>query len=134
MLPSGIKEKEVNKPYIHPNCPRRLAAAYHFARNARGEGFKIHILAEQRGINVRYLYNLIVKGIEPNDTTEKLRAVRKAMFLPARKRKARAVIAEKRDVIIPEHVRWWRELPKSTRDKIIQAEHAGYIYELENRP
>ena len=76
-----------SKPFIHPNTPRKLATAFHFARNHRGEGFKIRVLEKKLGVNFKYLYKMIRKGIEPNDTTEKLRAVRKAMFLPARKRR-----------------------------------------------
>jgi len=74
-----------NKPFIHPNCPRKLAAAFHFARNAHGEGYKIRVLEQKLGVNFKYLHKMIKLGIEPNDSTEKLRAVRKAMYLSKRK-------------------------------------------------
>jgi hypothetical protein len=118
----------MKKPYIHSNTPRRLAAAYHFARNTRGEGFKIHVLADTLKVNVRYIHDLIVKGIEPNDITEKLRAVRKAMFLPARKRKAKHErefdkAIEKIFEPEPEHRKWWRRLKKQERDTWIQSSY-----------
>jgi hypothetical protein len=116
-----------HKPFIHPNCPRKLAAAFHFARNAHGEGYKIRVLEQKLGVNFKYLVNMIRKGIEPNDTTEKLRAVRKAMFLPARKRKARTVIAEKRETA-PEHIKWWRKQPKSLKESYIKDAYEFYIH------
>jgi hypothetical protein len=107
-----------NKPFIHPNCPRKLAAAFHFARNARGQGYKIRVLEQNLGVNFKYLVNMIKKGIEPNDTTEKLRAVRKAMFLPERKRKQRAITRQHTE--IPEHRKWWNSLPQSQRNQWIE--------------
>lgn len=122
-----------SKPFIHPNCPKKLAAAFHFARNTRGQGYKIHILAEKLGVNVRYLHNMIAKGIEPNDTTEKLREVRVKMFLPAKKRKAKHErefdkAIEKIFKPTPEHVKWWKKLPKEQRDEWIQRAHKAREY------
>jgi hypothetical protein len=108
-----------SKPFIHPNCPKKLAAAFHFARNAHGEGYKIHVLAEKIGVNVRYLQYMIKKGIEPNDTTEKLREVRVKMFLPARKRKPRAARTSTRGEV-PAHRKWWRRLDSGSRDQYIR--------------
>jgi hypothetical protein len=94
---------------IHPNTPPRLAAKYKKAGS-------FHALAEQIKVNVSYVYDLIKDGIEPNDTTPKLREVRKRLFLKARK-KARAARQS-----LPEHRRWWN---RQDKDVIIKQ-----LYEL----
>ena len=106
-----------SKPFIHPNCPPKLAAAFHFARNSRGEGYKIRVLEQKLEVNFKYLHRMIKQGIEPNDTTEKLRAVRVKMFLPARKRKPRASSTDRKREPISEHEQWWRKLDPKTRDE-----------------
>jgi len=111
------KIKTTTKPIIHPNCPKKLAAAYHFARNQRGEGYKIRVLEQKLGVNWKYLHRLIKLGIEPNDTTEKLRSIRKAMFLPARKR----IPAKPRTIQpMPDYMAWWKKQSKGFREQIIK--------------
>lgn len=131
-----VQCEKVRKPYIHPNCPRKLTAAFHFARNARGEGYKIRVLEEKLGVNFKYLHRMIKLGIEPNDTTEKLRAVRKAMFLPARKRKPRDTsIVQKPGTVTPEHIRWWNKLSKDEREEWkARAYNARQYYNPANLP
>jgi hypothetical protein len=108
-----------NKPFIHPNCPKKLAAAFHFARNAHGHGYKIRVLEHNLGVNFKYLHLLIKKGIEPNDSTPKLQEIRVKMFLPAKKRKARTVPTEK--PAMPEHRAWWNTLKPKDRDEWIRS-------------
>lgn len=111
-----------NKPFIHPNTPRKLAAAYHFARNKRGEGFKIHVLAERIGVNVRYIQDLIKNGIEPTNPE-----IRAKMFLSKKSRQVRA--AEKSDATakpMPEYVKYWRRQKPFIRQAwMIRAYNAG---------
>lgn len=66
--------------YIHPNTPPRLVRRFHKAGS-------FHKLAEERRVNIRYVYELITQGIEPNDTTPKLREIRTRLYL--RKHKPR---------------------------------------------
>lgn len=108
------------KPTIHPNTPPRLRAAFRRAKNMRGEGYKIDVLAKQLGVNIYYLFQLIKKGIEPNDTTNKLQAVRVKMFLPRKKRRPSK---RKQTEPLPEHLRWWRSLPKESRNEIVMNLH-----------
>jgi hypothetical protein len=106
----------IQKPFIHPSTPKRLRAAFHKAKNRRGEGYKLDVLAKNLKVNIYYLYKLIKKGEEPNDSTEKLRDVRARMFLPRRKHKP---AQPKNKMPLPEQIQWWRKLPKSSRDEII---------------
>jgi len=96
-----------SKPYIHPNTPRKLAAAFHFARNKNGEGYKIRVLEQTLGVNFKYLHRMINKGIEPNDTTVGLREIRVKMFLPMFKRKP--------------WMSWWRKTDPEVRDEWIRS-------------
>lgn len=106
------------KPFIHENTPPKLKSAFRRAKNRRGEGYKIDVLSKQIGVNLYYLHQLIKNGIEPHDTTEKLRAVRVKMFLPAKKRKPKA---DRKPVPPkPNHIHWWWTLPKETRHMIIR--------------
>ena len=107
----------MTKPFIHPSTPPKLRAAFHRAKNLRGEGYKLDALAREIKVNIYYLYQMIKKGIEPNDTTEKLREVRVRMFLPRKKRKPRQTTSR---VPRPESIRWWWSLPTETRQLIIQ--------------
>lgn len=105
------------KPFIHEKTPAKLRTAFRRAKNRRGEGYKLDILAKNLGVNIYYLYKLIKNGIEPNDTTEKLQEVRAKMFLPRHKRKPHK---ERKPVLpMPNYLVWWRSLPKEDRAGII---------------
>ena len=84
---------------IHPNTPPRLVAKLRKAGS-------LHKLADQIGVNISYVHKLIKDGVEPNDTTPKLREVRKRLCLKARK-KARAEAKP-----LPEHRKWWNQQDK----------------------
>jgi len=86
-------------PYIHPNTPPKLAAKFKKAKS-------YHVLAEQIGVNVRYVFELLTDGKEPNDTTPGLREIRRKMFLSAR-RKNRQRAKPKPKQELPAHRRWW---------------------------
>lgn len=66
--------------FIHPNTPTRLAAKYKKLKS-------YHAVAEDRRVNVFYVHDLIHDGKEPNDTTPKLREVRRRLFLSTRKKR-----------------------------------------------
>lgn len=61
--------------YIHPNTPPRLVKAFRRAGS-------YHKLADERGVNVAHVYNLIMFGREPRKEE-----IRLALFLPRRPRK-----------------------------------------------
>jgi len=103
--------------YIHPNTPPKLAARFKKAKS-------YHVLAEQIGVNVRYVFELLTDGKEPNDTTPKLREIRRKMFLSARRKNRKAHRAKPKPM--PAHRRWWddqdkenliRELYEINKDK-----------------
>lgn len=101
--------------------PKRLAAKLRKCKGNQRE------LARQLGINVAYINALIKHGKEPANPD-----IRAALFLPRKPRKPRVVQSDRAP--LPEHLQWWRKLNKDIRDKIIQSEHMGYIYEKENKP
>lgn len=59
------------------NVPRKLAEKF------RAAGGRYHRLADQLGVNVGHVYNLIKKGIEPKSPD-----IRVKMFLPKHPHKA----------------------------------------------
>ena len=69
-------------PKIHPNAPPKLI------KKLRSLG-SFHKLADEIGVNVRWVHGLITAGIEPTDRTEHGRDIRARLFLRRRKRKAR---------------------------------------------
>jgi hypothetical protein len=85
---------------IHPATPRRLVSEFHKA------GWNERELARRRGVNIKYISDLIRRGIEPTDRTIKGQEARVALFLPRLKRKPR-VVKERPVVLSPE---WWDEL------------------------
>ena len=78
-----------------------------------------HKLANKLEINVSYVYNLLKKGIEPPDTTPRLRNIRRALHLPSHKRRPR-----RHKQPAPEHMKWWRSLGKGRQDQLIQQLHS----------
>jgi hypothetical protein len=67
--------RAVTQPFIHPATPPRLVKRF------KALGYKYHRLADELSINVAHVYNLINKGKEPKD-----KDIRRALFLPSRKR------------------------------------------------
>lgn len=109
------------KPYIHPRTPPKLKAAFKASKNLRGEGYRIHVLAEKINVNVSYLWNMFRYGKEPTDTTEKGRTARARMFLPKKIRKPKNKPGPQNQKPLPNHMIWWRSLDKDTRNTIIRS-------------
>jgi hypothetical protein len=97
---------------IHPNTPPRLAKKYKELKS-------FHAVAEDRRVNVSYIHALIAEGKEPNDTTPKLREVRRRLFLSTRKKRRQADPASPKPPM-PVHRQWWMSLDKSQRENIIR--------------
>jgi len=89
---------------IHPKTPRKLKSAY------RKAGYKYHRLAQEIGVNVKYLYALIHYGQEPSNE-----AIRLKLFLPRRPRKPRTPSQPRPP--LPEYEQRWRRLTKEQRDQ-----------------
>lgn len=89
-----------------PNAPVKLITMY--------EKGNLRTIEARRKINKKYVYNLLVHGIEPTDPKK-----RRALFLPVEKQ-PRA----ERD--IPDHVQWWRKLKKDYRDLLIRCEYESF--------
>lgn len=77
------------KPYttiltkFPPNVPVALIAKYNtIATRYFHEGGYQRKLARELDINMKYLNDLLVKGIEPTSKTKKGREARKKLFLP----------------------------------------------------
>lgn len=103
------------------SIPKRLAAKLRKYKGNQRE------LARQLQINVGYINALVKHGKEPANPD-----IRARLFLPRKPRKPRAERPARPP--LPEHLQWWRKLPKDERDKIILSEHLGYIYSKENKP
>lgn len=99
----------MTQPFIHPNTPPKLAAKFKRAKS-------YHVLAEQIDVNVRYVFELIADGKEPNDTTPALREIRKKLHLSARKAHRRRAKPKEQ----PAHRKWWNEQGPAGRDSIIK--------------
>jgi len=97
-----------SKPFIHPNTPRKLAAAIRLHKSQ-------HKIARALGVNPYYVNRWMKYGEEPRNAD-----VRKRMgFRPLRKKhNGRSGFAE-----LPAHVQWWRKLPKGERDQWIRSSH-----------
>jgi hypothetical protein len=92
--------------------PLPLTLPARLRTEARRAKYKFHTLAQRLGVNVRYLYDLIERGVEPTNPE-----VRKKLFLPRHPRKEKPV-----PIPLPPAVRWWRRQSKGYRRSIIEAE------------
>ena len=101
--------------FIHPSTPPKLIREFRKAR------YKYHVLAKARGINVKYVHEMIKYGKEPTNAN-----IREKLFLP---KKPRAERVKKPYIEPPEHIKWWRSLTKEYRNSFIQI-----TYELEGEP
>lgn len=113
------------KPFIHPATPARLVKKF------KKVNYKYHKLAEEElsdetfEVNVKYVYELIHDGKEPNDTTATLREVRHRLCLRKYKRKNQnhQVKPEPAEEII-----WWRRIGKERRNA-----HIRLGYEMDSK-
>jgi|SRR5919109_2324938 hypothetical protein len=87
---------------IHPATPKRLMSELHKAEWNERE------LARRRGVNIKYVSDLIRRGIEPTDRTINGQEVRVKLFLPRKKSQPR-VKKEKAPAPSPE---WWERVEK----------------------
>jgi len=93
--------------YYHANTPRKLITQLRKCKWNQRE------LARQIGINVAYINALVKHGKEPSNPD-----IRAALFLPRKPRKPRAPQSARPP--LPEHLQWWKKLPKEKRDHYIQ--------------
>lgn len=95
---------------LHPNVPPKLKALYErLGSQSR--------LSKKLQVNVGYISNLFRKGTEPTDRTVKGQEVRSRLFL-SRTKSRKAPPKEPKSE--PEHIRWWKSLPREERDKVIK--------------
>ena len=100
------------------NVPKRLVREYkRIVKEHKGKGGYQRKLAGRLEINIKYLSDLFLHGVEPTDRTEKGRCVRAALFLPKKKKVSRAPRTLRE---VPEFLKQWNRLPKEERHKIIQ--------------
>lgn len=100
--------------FIHPATPPKLVTMFRRAIGKNGKGYNFIALAEQLGVNRRYVHDLITKGIEPANPE-----IRKKLFL----KKPRAEREKKPYIEPPEHIKWWRSLNKDDRSELIKDIH-----------
>lgn len=97
---------ERQAPYIHPNCPPKLAALYKDAEcNARA-------VARVLKINIYYVSRAILHGERPSNKT-----IAKALYFPREynRREAREPKPE-----APAWLQWWRSLKREERAEYIR--------------
>lgn len=97
----------MNKIKIHSNTPPKLVKQLHKCGS-------FHKLADEIEVNVKYVHELITKGIEPTDRTELGREIRAKLFLTKYRRKGKPRRPRQPR---PEHLRWWH---KQDRDSLIR--------------
>lgn len=88
--------------------PRRLQAVI------KHNNGKYHRIAAELGVNVFWVHALITKAKEPRNPD-----IRKRMYLPPlRKPKSQSTSGQKSE--LPNHIHWWRSLPKEVRSNIVR--------------
>jgi hypothetical protein len=103
----------MNKPFMHPSTPLRLQRAYHKAKGKDGRGWNMRALADKLGVNIKYISELIRKGIEPNNPK-----VRVKLFLRRSARKS----SKRGSAPVPlqsPSMRWWRMQKSAYRQSVI---------------
>ena len=73
---------------IHPNTPAKTRRTLQEVKRETGI-INMREASRRLGINIRYLQQLVVDGIEPTDKTENGQRVRQLLGLPKRKPKPR---------------------------------------------
>jgi len=118
-MPRKIPKKFLTAIKEFPkNVPKKLIKEYrNIVKSHKGEGGYQRKLASMLEINIKYLSDLFLHGIEPTDRTEKGQRVRVALFLPKKKKVSRAPRTLRE---VPEFLKQWNRLPKEERHKIIQ--------------
>src|SRR5262245_256457 len=99
------------KPYIHPNCPKKLVSAF------RKSKWNMSLLSRNLGVNKGVVHRLIKTGYEPSG--EELRV---ALFLPRHPRKIKSPNPKPR-VPLPTHRKWWNKQSPEFKDSIIVLEY-----------
>ena len=99
-------------PFIHPNCPRRLARAYKNAIGKDGKGYNMRALAEECGVNINYVSRAVRLGERPSNP-----AIAKALFFPRLHKHRDPRLPKPQE---PEHIKWWRRLDRDLRNEIIK--------------
>jgi len=89
--------------FIHPATPPALVKAFTRAGS-------YHKLADELGVNVKYVYELMNAGIEPTDRTAKSREIRHRLKLRKHKPKNKPKPPPARKELI-----WWNNLGKAGR-------------------
>ena len=88
----------MNAPFIHPNTPPKLVAKF------KKCGYVMRKLADELGINMFYISQLITHGAEPTDKTQRGREIRVKLFLPRRVHKSK-----RSSKPMPDYLRWWKQ-------------------------
>lgn len=86
----------------------------------RANGKNLRQTARALKVNIYYIQRLLVHGEEPKNPH-----IRLALFLPAHPRRPKAERPPRPP--LPEHVQWWRKLPKEYRDTLIQCEYQSSL-------
>lgn len=97
-------------------APPRLLKALAAAGSERA-------LSRVLGVNILYVSQLLRRGIEPTDQTEKGREVRVKLFLPKRKRKPgprKAILPIQKQI---------REMAKDTADAVVRRKPIKKVYD-----
>ena len=98
----------MNQLKIHPNTPPKLVKKFRKCGS-------FHKLADEIGVNVRYVHELITEGKEPTDRTARSREIRHRLALRKYKPKDRP-----KPPPAPKHLQWWNNIGKQMRHTIVE--------------
>lgn len=109
--------------FIHPNTPPKLVTMFRRAIGKNGKGYNFIALAEQLGVNRRYVHDLITKGIEPSNPE-----IREKLFLkkPHKAHDPASGAGRKPYTEPPEHIKWWRSIAPEARHELIRRAHVYF--------
>ncbi len=94
------------------NIPPKLARIYQRLGS-------YHKTAEEIGVNVRYVYDLLAQGKEPPDRTARLRDIRRRLGLP------RYRIPQRRRAPLSDIQKAIRQMAKDTHHALSAKNHSG---------
>jgi hypothetical protein len=84
-------------------------------------GRNYRAVARDRGVNVFWVIQVLTEsGIEPKSIP-----IRRALFLPDHPRQPRAPKTARQP--LPDHLQWWRKLPKDDRETLIKCEYQSSL-------
>src|SRR5574341_629439 len=89
--------------FLHPDAPKRLKALYRELKS-------MHEIARQRGVNVRYVHDLLRRGRVPTN-----HEIGNKLFVEYRSF-TRLDLGDARR----KHIRWFVKLPRTERSQLIQ--------------